>query len=156
MRLEDGAGDTSTEGDAVGEALGLGVVVACGVLLVVGAGLVGVVAGAEVVGATVDDEPVPDGEELAAGGGLKVAQVAMVTTKTTIRIQVEVRVRRIARISQSRAVLRGRRGRGDLRHRRHWRGWRCHLVPRFPGWAAGKCPRGGAPPRSGRAASARP
>jgi hypothetical protein len=71
-----------------------GVLVACGVLLVVDAGLVGVVAGAEVEG--VDEEPVPGDEGLSVGIGLTSAQAARETRKMAMSIQVEVRIRRIS------------------------------------------------------------
>ena len=133
MRLEDGAADTIAEGDAVGEALARGVLVACGVtvacgvLEVVGAGLVGVVAGAEVAGATVGEEPVPDVEEPVDGVGLTSTQAARATRKMAMRTQVEVRIRRIIRtIRISRIRISRSRPARPLRS-----------VPRFPARSAG-------------------
>jgi len=130
VRLEDGAADTIAEGDAVGEALARGVLVACGVtvacgvLEVVGAGLVGVVAGAEVAGATVGEEPVPDVEEPVDGVGLTSTQAARATRKMAMRTQVEVRIRRISRTSRIRRI-------------RISRSRPARSVPRFPARSAG-------------------
>ena len=75
-----------------------GDVVACGVLLVVvGTGLAGLVAGAEVAGVSVYEVPVP-GEEVDVG--LTSNQAARATRKMAMRTQVEVRIRRISRTSR--------------------------------------------------------
>jgi hypothetical protein len=121
------------------EALGLGVLVACGdvgtfgvlvacgvLLVVVGAGLVGV-ADAGVEGVTAD-------EELGGVVGLNSSQAARETRKIARRTQVEVRIRRIScisricrlcRISRSRPVRPVRLVRPGL------------SVPRFPARSAG-------------------
>jgi hypothetical protein len=86
-----------------------GVVVGCGVLVVVGAArvgfAVGVGVGAYVVGVTVGETPVPAGDEL-AGMGLTSSQAAKLTTKIAMRTQVEVRSRRISRSRPVRSALR--------------------------------------------------
>jgi hypothetical protein len=138
VRLEDGAGDTSAGGDTVGEAPAVGVLVACGVLvavgvLVVGTALVGVVVGAEVEGVTVDEEPLPDDEELGAGVGLTSTQAARATRKMARRTQVEVRIRRISRTSRiSRIRISRSRPVPLVRSVRPARS-----VPRFPARSAG-------------------
>ncbi len=101
------------------EALGLGVlvtcgdVVACGVLVVVGVGLVDIVADAEAEGVTATEEPLPDGEGL-GGGGLTCTQAAKVIRKMAMRTQVEVRIRRICRTSRTCRLCRISRPRPDL------------------------------------------
>jgi hypothetical protein len=101
-----------------------GVAVACGVLVLVGVGLAGVVARAEVEGVTVDEEPVPDVEEVAAGMGLTSTQAARATRKMAMRTQVEVRIRRISRTSRISRI-------------RISRSRPVRSVHRFPAWAAG-------------------
>jgi hypothetical protein len=111
-----------------------GVLVACGVLLVVvGAGLVGVADG-EVEGVTVGEEPVPDGEELGSEVGLNSSQAARETTKMARRTQVEVRIRRICRISRICRLCRISRSRPVRPVRLVRPGL---SVPRFPAWSAG-------------------
>ena len=66
--MADGAGVTVEEGDASGTTVGCGVPVGCGVL-VLGAGLVGGVAGRDVEGTALDEAVVCAGvgETVAAG-----------------------------------------------------------------------------------------
>jgi hypothetical protein len=125
------SGETLAETFGRGVLVACGVAVACGVLVTSGAGLVGVVAGAEVVGATVDDEPVPD--DVLAGVGLTSTQAAKATRKMARRTQVEVRIRRIIRTSR---VSRVRISRSQpVRPVRPLRLVRS--VPRFPARSAG-------------------
>ena len=106
----NGEGVRAEEGDAVGTTAGGGVPATC-VVLVVGAGLVGVtravgpgvVDGRAAVGRGVEgtavDEPAGCAGAWgpAAPGGLKYTQAARAIRKTAVRTQVEVRTRRIIR-----------------------------------------------------------
>ena len=67
--MADGAGVTVEEGDVAGTIVGCGVLAGCGVL-VLGAGLVGVVAGRDVEGAAAGEAAGCVGETVAACGGL--------------------------------------------------------------------------------------
>ena len=101
-------GDTNAEGDTVGVGLAeLGVLVGCGVLVIVGAALVGVAVGVgvgvRVVGVTVAGADVPADEEL-AGVGLTSSQAHRLTRKIAMRTQVEVRISRSRLIGRSRPV----------------------------------------------------
>jgi len=120
--------------EALGVAVGCGV--ACGVLVVVGVGLVDVVADGEVEGVTVGEEPVPD-EELGSGVGLSSSQAARETRKIARRTQVEVRIRRISRISRICRLCRISRSRPVRPVRLILLVRRGLSVPRFPARSAG-------------------
>ena len=103
--MADGAGATTEEGDVAGTTVGCGVLAGCCVVagcgvLALGAGLVGVAADRDVEdaapGEAVDCAGAA-GEAVAACEGLNSPQVTRATRKTAVRIQVEVRTRRISR-----------------------------------------------------------